>query len=895
MEARARDELHRHVADAVLFAGGVNGDDVRMAEPRHGAHLAQEPLGALAGAEDVGPEDLDRDLAAERLVVREEHGAHRSGADARAEPVRADALDRRCLRRRVGPPTQGIRRGEARRRGPRTCFLSVPRAPGSRSRKRRRRPPRRATRDRAAHRTRSGRHPPCSITLHATQSQRIGPSFGTKAKTTVPAISCSVRVEPSFLYWPLARKDAIPCNALHRPAFSRSARFSLRAVSTGLPGQTTTGRAPSAPNWAASGNWNTACRARRRPPSSCRHAEQPVDVGRRERRLQGPHDRFRRDADDPAGLASRHQPQRRRQRDDRRRGSAAIRRRRLPLRLRHRDVRRLDRDRRASGPGPREQRHRERKPDSLGGSLRVANGPNQTMSVSGNASMQGGSLGRIRRAGRRRQRELLGDVLDRVRHSDDPVPWKLDVECELRSDGQGAGHLRRQRRAGGLGFEGGTFPAVTIESGSIVSLPASRGQRLAGGQWLTHGAGFARCRTARRAPSARRRPSASDRRRTRSAVPCRSRAAHFWNGHPRPRRGGFAVLSSPTPLCRNLQISKTGSGSRVTTRHHGQRQPDSDRARTPSARQRPVPQSWAARASRAGASRGRGPSTSRATSRSRERRRLEDSDHPLRGQLVFDRELRPDGRGCGLRRHGRAVDLDDRRRFFDGHRLGLVDRVGRGVDGDRSTTVNGSLTVSGTFDVDGSVTVGATATLDVGAWTTDSIGGSLTASGTLIATGTLVFDGANFTRRSALQRALSQSPDLEDRLGIQVATGITVSGTLAQTALGSFLSTTRRSQSWAVRACRAEASRGPGSGRRGQRDVFWDHGERRAVDPLWGHLGFERRVCGDRGRPVVFDGAGTQYGLESRRDAPGVTVQAGSTASFSTVAAIDRWSSSTAR
>src|SRR5204863_4385887 len=98
LKARAGKVLHDHVAQAGFLAGGVHGHDVRMTKPGGGPDLAQEAIGALAGAEHVGPEDLDRNLAAERFVLGEKDDSHRSRPDPADEPVLADALQgKRCV------------------------------------------------------------------------------------------------------------------------------------------------------------------------------------------------------------------------------------------------------------------------------------------------------------------------------------------------------------------------------------------------------------------------------------------------------------------------------------------------------------------------------------------------------------------------------------------------------------------------------------------------------------------------------------------------------------------------------------------------------------------------------------------------------------------------------
>jgi hypothetical protein len=58
------------VVAAVVEAGLVERDDVRVAEPRGGSGLAEEPLDSLGGVEQAGLRDLQRHLAVEARVER---------------------------------------------------------------------------------------------------------------------------------------------------------------------------------------------------------------------------------------------------------------------------------------------------------------------------------------------------------------------------------------------------------------------------------------------------------------------------------------------------------------------------------------------------------------------------------------------------------------------------------------------------------------------------------------------------------------------------------------------------------------------------------------------------------------------------------------------------------
>jgi len=100
-EVRALREVHDQVGAALVLAGGLDGDDVRVVEPGQGPGLAEEAL-ALAGRRPPpGREELERDAALEDRVVGPVDGAGPAAADRLDELVGADAP------RSVRPPHYG--------------------------------------------------------------------------------------------------------------------------------------------------------------------------------------------------------------------------------------------------------------------------------------------------------------------------------------------------------------------------------------------------------------------------------------------------------------------------------------------------------------------------------------------------------------------------------------------------------------------------------------------------------------------------------------------------------------------------------------------------------------------------------------------------------------------
>jgi hypothetical protein len=72
------DVLHHEVEMPRRFAGGVHGDDVRMAQLGHRPRLEQEAVAERRRGGKVRADDLDRDRPVERDVAREEDLPHRA-------------------------------------------------------------------------------------------------------------------------------------------------------------------------------------------------------------------------------------------------------------------------------------------------------------------------------------------------------------------------------------------------------------------------------------------------------------------------------------------------------------------------------------------------------------------------------------------------------------------------------------------------------------------------------------------------------------------------------------------------------------------------------------------------------------------------------------------------
>jgi hypothetical protein len=75
LQGHTLDEFHHKVLRALVLAERVNLEDVGVAHPRHGLRLGHESLSKPAIAQGVVNE-LDRDAAIQRLVIREQHSPH---------------------------------------------------------------------------------------------------------------------------------------------------------------------------------------------------------------------------------------------------------------------------------------------------------------------------------------------------------------------------------------------------------------------------------------------------------------------------------------------------------------------------------------------------------------------------------------------------------------------------------------------------------------------------------------------------------------------------------------------------------------------------------------------------------------------------------------------------
>jgi len=102
VEPFAWHELHREVRHTPIATGLDDVDDVVVAQLRDGACLTFETRTRLGVRGDLGPEQLERDLAAERALLREVHRAHSAFAEARDQPVVRERFERhaRALRHR---------------------------------------------------------------------------------------------------------------------------------------------------------------------------------------------------------------------------------------------------------------------------------------------------------------------------------------------------------------------------------------------------------------------------------------------------------------------------------------------------------------------------------------------------------------------------------------------------------------------------------------------------------------------------------------------------------------------------------------------------------------------------------------------------------------------------
>ena len=87
LERATREVLHRDVVGVVVGAAVVDADDVRVLEAGGCLRLAPEPLDEARVLGEPAVEELQRDVAAELLVLRQEHVGHAARAEPRDDLV----------------------------------------------------------------------------------------------------------------------------------------------------------------------------------------------------------------------------------------------------------------------------------------------------------------------------------------------------------------------------------------------------------------------------------------------------------------------------------------------------------------------------------------------------------------------------------------------------------------------------------------------------------------------------------------------------------------------------------------------------------------------------------------------------------------------------------------
>jgi hypothetical protein len=92
VEPRAGDELHDVIMNAQRLADSEDGDDVRMVQSSGGLRLAVEAGHALGIEERGRGQDLERDAAAERLLLGLVDDAHPAPADLADDPIIGEPL-----------------------------------------------------------------------------------------------------------------------------------------------------------------------------------------------------------------------------------------------------------------------------------------------------------------------------------------------------------------------------------------------------------------------------------------------------------------------------------------------------------------------------------------------------------------------------------------------------------------------------------------------------------------------------------------------------------------------------------------------------------------------------------------------------------------------------------
>ncbi len=106
-QALALDLVHHVIEESVRGAGGVHGDDVRMAQASDGARFGEESAGDGRVRGQLGVDDLDRDGAVERRVGGAVDDSHAAAAQLAIEPVLRAEGGLQC-RERIG---EGVHHG----------------------------------------------------------------------------------------------------------------------------------------------------------------------------------------------------------------------------------------------------------------------------------------------------------------------------------------------------------------------------------------------------------------------------------------------------------------------------------------------------------------------------------------------------------------------------------------------------------------------------------------------------------------------------------------------------------------------------------------------------------------------------------------------------------------
>ncbi len=105
-ERLALHELHREERHVAVGARAQHGDDAGVSQPRHGLDLAPEATAAVGEVEQLGPQDLERDVAPDGDIASTVDDAHATAAERLGELEAVDPRIRRGWRRSRGAPEQ---------------------------------------------------------------------------------------------------------------------------------------------------------------------------------------------------------------------------------------------------------------------------------------------------------------------------------------------------------------------------------------------------------------------------------------------------------------------------------------------------------------------------------------------------------------------------------------------------------------------------------------------------------------------------------------------------------------------------------------------------------------------------------------------------------------------